>query len=248
MAGEFDDFSGAYEAMIDWPRRLAGEEGFYRAVFAKAGAQRVLDAACGTGHHAAMFHSWRLSVEGADISPTMIERCRRAWGESGSLRWVVRGFEEPAEAESFDVAVCAGNSLALAGGKQAMARAAGNLLSAVRPGGGVMIHVLNLWRLADGPCVWQKCVRADLNQADSLIIKGVHRCGGNGFVNLLVSRVDADPPALTSESVPFTGVEAGELEGMLRQGGAKAVDVYGGYGGQAYDRASSVDLVAVGWK
>ena len=33
------------------------------------------------------------------------------------------------------------------------------MLAAVRPGGVLVVQLLNLWRLPDGPCVWQKCQR-----------------------------------------------------------------------------------------
>lgn len=62
-------------------RQFRGEitgkaEPLYYALFEQRGVRRALDAACGTGQHAAMFHSWGLHVEGADAGPTMIERCR----------------------------------------------------------------------------------------------------------------------------------------------------------------------------
>ena len=68
MANLFQDLTDVYEAMIDWPKRLAREEPFYRRWFERCGARSVLDVACGTGHHGAMFHRWGLRVEGADLS------------------------------------------------------------------------------------------------------------------------------------------------------------------------------------
>ena len=116
MAGElFDDLADAYEAMIDWPKRLANEGPFYRRCFERVGVGSVADVACGTGHHAAMFHSWQLRVEGSDLSPQMIARARSNFGEPPGLSWRVRSFDQPIEpAEPFDAVVCVGNSLALA--------------------------------------------------------------------------------------------------------------------------------------
>jgi SAM-dependent methyltransferase len=82
--GVFTHLTDVYEALIDWPKRLAHEEAFYRRLFERVGARSVADVACGTGHHAAMFHSWGLRVEGSDISLQMIEHApgqlRRAAG------------------------------------------------------------------------------------------------------------------------------------------------------------------------
>ena len=162
MTSMFQDLTDVYEAMIDWPKRLANEGPFYRRLFERHGVRSVVDVACGTGRHAAMFHSWDLRVEGADLSPAMIDRARASFGEPAGLRWVVRGFDQPiAPAEPFDAAVCVGNSLPLAPDMATVQRAIGQMLAAVRGGGLLVIHVLNLWHLPDGPCVWQKCRRGD---------------------------------------------------------------------------------------
>ena len=238
--------------MIDWPKRLANEEPFYRGLFARAGVKSVVDVACGTGRHAAMFHSWGLRVEGADLSAAMIDRARAAFGEPPGLHWVVRGFDRPiAAAEPFDAAVCVGNSLALAPDVATVERAVGQMLAAVRPGGLVVVHVLNLWHLPDGPATWQKCRRAALPQGDVLIVKGVHRCGSRGFVDLIVAKLDesADKPAaMQTDSICFLGLEAADLEAVARRAGAANVTFFGGYQQQPYDRQASVDLVVVAEK
>ncbi len=71
----FDDLTEVFDELVDWPKRLANEEPFYRRLFARIGVRRLVDVACGTGRHAAMFHSWNLHVQAADISPRMIEPC-----------------------------------------------------------------------------------------------------------------------------------------------------------------------------
>ena len=244
-AAKFDDLTDVYEAMIDWPKRLAHEEPFYRRLFARIGVRSVIDVACGTGRHAALFRSWNLRVEAADVSAGMIGRARAAFGDSPELRWSVRGFDQPlAPAEPFDAAICVGNSLALAADRGTVESALRAMLAAIRPGGAIVVHLLNLWRLPDGPCVWQKCRRAVLPQGEVLIVKGVHRCDRSGYVELLVADLagDAQPK---SESVPFLGLEAGELEPMAIAAGAAAVRFFGGYDEKPYRREQSADLLMV---
>lgn len=241
----FDQLAHIYEAMIDWPKRLAAEEPFYRQWFEQIRVKRVVDVACGTGRHAAMFHRWGLGVEGADLSPAMIQQARAGFGDPPGLRWAVRGFDEPIpEAGSWDAVVCAGNSLALASDLAMVRTAVARMTEALRPGGILLVQVLNLWRLPDGPCIWQKCLRTRLPQGDVLILKGVHRCDRRGYVELVV----ADPnggPLLAHESPQFLGLEAGELEAVARQAGAAEVRFFGGYAAQPFDRESSIDLVMV---
>ena len=241
----FNQLADIYEAMIDWPKRLATEGPFYRHWFQQTGVKRVVDVACGTGHHAAMFHGWGLEVEAADLSPAMIQRAKAGFGEPPGLRWAVRGFDEPIPAAgSWDAVVCVGNSLALAPDPATVRTAVARMTEALRPGGILLVQVLNLWRLPDGPCVWQKCHRARLPKGDVLILKGVHRCDRHGYVELAV----ADPnggPLLAHESPRFLGLESGELEAMARQAGATQVQFFGGYAAQAFDRDASIDLVMV---
>jgi SAM-dependent methyltransferase len=241
----FDDLTDVYEAMIDWPKRLANEGPFYRNFFRKIQAQSIVDVACGTGRHAAMFHLWGLRVEGADMSPAMIERARTEFGEPTGLRWTVRRFDEAIEAgEPIDAVVCVGNSLALAPDRATVDLAMAQMLAAVREGGAVVVHVLNLWRLPDGPAQWQKCLRTTLSRRDVLIVKGVHRCGDRGFVELVITSLDQDA-AMRSASVPILGLEAADLERLAREAGAREVNFFGDYHGAPYARTASVDLLMV---
>ncbi len=244
----FDDLTDVYEAMIDWPRRLANDEPFFRELFEEIGVHRMADAACGTGHHAAMFHSWGMKVEAADLSGNMIDRARRNFGEPDGLKWSVRGFEHPIPVEEpLDAVTCLGNSLALAGNLAIAERAIRSMLDALRPGGLLVLHVLNVWRLPDGPCLWQKCLRATLPQGGSLITKGVQRVGDRAFVHMVAAPLDA-PKDFHSESVPFLAMEAEELGKLVESAGGGRLEFYGNQKREEYDRNSSFDLVLVARK
>jgi SAM-dependent methyltransferase len=197
-----------------------------------------------------MFHCWGLQVEGADLSPAMIDRARAMFGEPAGLRWAVRGFDQAiAPAEPFDAAVCVGNSLPLVDDLPTVQRAIEQMLAAVRPGGLVVVHALNIWRLPDGPCVWQKCRRTTLPQGEVMIVKGVHRSQAIGYVELIVAGLsgEAEVPMRT-ECVPFFGLEAADLEQFARTAGATDVRFLGGYRNEPFDRAKSIDLLMVAKK
>lgn len=242
----FQNMTDIYDAMIDWPKRLAHEAPFYRQLFEEHHVRSVLDAACGTGRHAAMFHAWGLQVEGADLSEAMIARAKKQFGEPDGLRWTVRGFDQPiASAGPFDAVICVGNSLPLAPDMETVERAVARMLAAIRPGGLLMVHALNLWRLPDGPCVWQKSIIvSDASGEKHLILKGVHRCGTRGYVELLVADPQGNAP-LQTECAAFLGLEAERLASMAATAGAADVRFFGGYGNEPYDREKSVDLLLV---
>lgn len=240
MPEPFDDLADVYEAMIDWPKRLAHEGEFFRRLVGDIQGRRVLDAACGTGRHAAMLHGWGLEVEGADLSPQMIARCVARFGQPAGLRWVVRSFDQRAGG-TFDLVVCVGNSLALVSDEAAAARAVGALGAAVAPGGILVVHVLNLWSLPDGPLVWQKCLRTLIAGHEMLVLKGVHRCGPRGYVELVVA--DTQGTLRQTQSVPFVGLRAASLAQWAHQAGLENVQCFGGYKDQPYLESQSGDLV-----
>lgn len=242
------ELSDVFEDLVDWPGRLAGETPFYRRLFEGIGARSLLDVACGTGQHAALLHSWGLRVEAADVSHRMIERARALFGEPEGLSWRVRGYDEPVGSPApFDVAICVGNSLALAHDTGVAGRAVASMSAAVREGGAVVLHLLNLWRISEGPCLWQKCRRARRPEGDTLLVKGIHRHGSRAFVELLLVPLER-PGERRSTHLSLIGIEAEELGEMLRRGGARTVECFGGYGGEPYERERSVDLVAVARK
>jgi SAM-dependent methyltransferase len=253
-----------YDALIDWPRRLANEEPFYRRVFAEVGVQSVLDVACGTGRHAAMFHAWGLRAQGADAEPAMIEYCRRAHGESDRLQWVVRSFDQPATSGErdrlqsasasfdqpapsgdFDAVVCVGNSLALAGDMPAVRRAAAAMLASLRTGGVCIVQVLNLWALPEGPVQWQKCKALPAATGARVLLKGVHRVGDRGHVSFVDLRLAGGELTWTSHAATFCGLRAADLQDATAIAGGCDAQCYGSVRGEDYDAARSGDLILV---
>jgi SAM-dependent methyltransferase len=243
-ASEFNDFTGAYEALVNWPQRLAREIPFFRRWFQSINANSVLDVACGTGHHAAAFHADGLRVEAADLSPAMIARARDTFGDRPDLQWVVRSFEDSSDGKPFDAVICIGNSLSLCPNLDVVQRAVTAMMAATRPGGIVIIQVINLYRFPDGPCVWQKHVRATVDDRDVLINKGIHRCGGRGFVDIVVSPLE-DPRLSRHESIPLLHLELNTLRDLLQQTAAGAVEAYGNYEDQPFLPDESSDLILV---
>jgi SAM-dependent methyltransferase len=242
----FEENASRYDALIDWDRRLANEEPFYRRLFAEIGVRSVLDVACGTGRHAAMFHSWGLTVEGADISPAMIAWCRSRLAQSPTLRWVQRSFDQPSQPPAaFDAVICVGNSLALAGSHETVRRVLTAMFTSLRPGGLAIIQVLNLWHLDEGVTIWQKCKRLTLDGQDRVLLKSIHRAGSRGFLDLAELTLTSAGVESRFDAAVFDGLEAHDLSAFLRQTGGTEPRLYGSFQLEPYVRHHSTDLILV---
>lgn len=235
-----------YAALVNWPRRLEREGPFFRDAFATAGVRTVLDLACGTGHHAAQFASWGLDVTGLDGSPEMIRYCRARHGESAELRWGVQRLEALQQIEGqFDAITCIGNSLSLLPDVDAVRSAIGHITRLLSPGGVTVVHVLNCWRLADGPICWQKLQRINADGTERMLLKGVHRAGKRAFVDMVMHDCGTAEPTLEARSTPMLPLEADVLLGQFRKSGCDDVLSVGDHSRTPFDRATSDGLIVV---
>lgn len=142
----YDEFSTDYDRFVDWQGRLAYEMGFIEAQLAAVGAQRVLDAACGTGMHAIALGRRGYHVVGADASAGMIERARGNAAAAGAeVRFVVAGFGEMAAkaGRDFEALLCLGNSLPHASTPTDLKAALSDFAACLRPDGLLLVQNRN---------------------------------------------------------------------------------------------------------
>ena len=244
MSLHFDINAEAYDAMIDWPKRLAAETPFYYRLFDRFQARTVLDAACGTGRHAAMFANWGLEVQAADLNPDMIAHCRTTYVQAQNLNWIQRSFCAPADRQ-FDVVLCTGNSLAVLDDSKQIEQAISAMLQSVRPGGALVVHVVNVFSRPEGPTRWDKSVRMRLSKGDCLITKGIHRCGDWGYVDFLLTHLEGGQSELSAHSIRFQGFRADPLAAIATRHGAQTIEFLGGYDQQPYNESTSPDLIMI---
>lgn len=245
----FDEVATRYDRLVDWPKRLAREAPFFRDLFQRHDVHRVLDVACGTGHHAAMFHSWGLDVVGIDISAAMLDECHRLHGTNERLHWRQHSFMEALEhTRTFDAVVCLGNSLALVNDACSMGTAVRLLVKSLRPGGVGAIQVLNLQVIAEGPTQWQKVKRIDEDDRPRILLKGIHRNADRGFVELMELRLSDHGVAWHSQSASFLGIGDSELCEMIRTWGGEVDGVFGSYDRDPFVADQSSDLITTWWR
>jgi glycine/sarcosine N-methyltransferase len=243
----YDALAVDYDRFVNWEGRLQHELPFFERLFEGQGVQSVLDAACGTGHHAIALAQRGYQVLGADLSSEMVRRARENAAAAGvDARFVVAGLGELGVlGEEFDAALCLGNSLPHLLSSEAVSAALADFGPVLRPGGLLALQNRNFDR------VWAEQERFMKPQS--------HRDGAGEW--LFVRFYDYHAETVTFNMVRLwrTGegwsqsVEATELRPIFRDdlvaalaaSGFGDVAFYGGYDGTAFDRAQSGDLIAV---
>jgi len=112
----FDDISLAYDNTTEWDARLSREMPFLLALIGKPEKKRVLDIACGSGHHTVALAAQGSQVIGLDMSRTMIRAAEKhAETNKAKPTFIVADMidVDSVVEGSFDLIFCLGNSLAL---------------------------------------------------------------------------------------------------------------------------------------
>jgi SAM-dependent methyltransferase len=142
----YDRLAPLFDIMTDWPARLATEVPFLEGVCQAYAVRRILDAACGTGHHAIALAQRGYQVAGTDSSPRMIDRARQNGQQAGiAIDWRVAAFTALPNLfqEPFDAVLCLGNSLPHLLTTTDLQAAIQGMIACLRPGGILVVQNLN---------------------------------------------------------------------------------------------------------
>ncbi|MFX0140752.1 MAG: class I SAM-dependent methyltransferase [Candidatus Hodarchaeota archaeon] len=110
----YEEFAEKYDRLVSWENRVKRESNFYKTIFSDNKVKKILDCACGTGHHVIMFKQMGYTVKGSDISPGMIEKARSNSEKFGlKIPLIIADFKNLTKIfdEQFDAVICVGNSL-----------------------------------------------------------------------------------------------------------------------------------------
>jgi SAM-dependent methyltransferase len=234
-----------YDLFADWPRRLAHEGPFYQRLFASTGARRVLDAACGTGRHLILFSQWGREVTGSDANPEMIDRARAAAVEAEArIDFFVARFAELPEhvARPFDLVVCVGNALSMVPEEEVEASVKG-LAAAVRPGGVLVLQVLNAQRYGAGTIF--SPLRSREREGRPVLFQKIYvpREGELEVHFLIIERGQDGAWRTGVDSNRIANRPPERLRSLLGQVGFNRLDEFGGYAGEPFGPEATDFLV-----
>lgn len=252
-----------YDTFVDWSKRLEREGPFFRRVFDEHGVRRVLDVGCGSGMHALMWAGWGLDVVGADPDDSMLaqaEANRVAAADAvaaagGRIGFVKTGFGEVASAGigTFDALTCAGNALPHVAGRAGLQEAFDDFAAVLRPGGVLVLHLLNHDRLLAQRVRSIPPVVRETEEGTRVFLRVMDYAEEAILFDFITMQRPADAWTtgaaweVSSRRSPHTALPEAVLLPALEAAGFGDVVRYGNHSGAAFDPAvdESVILVAV---
>jgi 2-polyprenyl-3-methyl-5-hydroxy-6-metoxy-1,4-benzoquinol methylase len=238
----YDELAESYDALTATAEKAQRAQRFCDDLLQRTGADRVLDAACGTGLYALAFARAGATVTGADISPGQISLARdRARKQGLDVQWAVAAFHNlPAVTPGpWDLVTCLGNSIVHLL-TEAQLQAAANAFAAVLSDSGHL--VLSLLNYA--PIL-----------RDQQRVVGITRRGDREFIRFydflaerqlrfnVLSITGSEDPEHRLTSTRLCAWSRDEIAAVLQRAGFDEIEASGGYRFEPYDPETSDVLV-----
>jgi SAM-dependent methyltransferase len=230
----YDSLAPDYDLMTSFDDRFAKERSWFEAIVSKFAVRSALDAGCGTGFHSILLSRLGVTVAGVDASPAMIERAREnARRLSSAVTLHTGGFSEISSAASgpFDAVFCLGNGLVHLLTDAGLNDALANFRSVLRPGGTLIVQVLNYERILS-----EKKELLGKREAGGMTFERKYAYHGE-TVTFTISRGGK------SDSVTLCPLTSGMLAKACAAAGFDDVATFGDLAMGVFDPAGSPDLV-----
>ena len=255
----YDKLASVYDHFVNWESRLAYELPFLQKELRSLGEDvsqiRVMDTACGTGHHAIALAQLGFQVSGSDLFPEMVSLAdanARAAGTKVSFRTAGFGsinetFREPG---TFNGVLCLGNSLPHVASKTDLNRALRDFKQLLCPGGLLLLQMRNFDLVMGEKKRWMDPQSVKEGSAEWLFLRFYDfEADGKIQFNVLSLHRKTDAPwhvQLTSTHLLPVFSEA--LSRELTDLGFSDIRLFGNLGADAFTPTSSGDLVLLARK
>ncbi len=253
---------GDYDRFVDWRKRLDRESPFYRREFTAHAVSTVIDVGCGTGMLPIHWATWGLHVVGVDPDASMLEKAERNAEDArsaieaagGSVRFVCGGFGDLAGLglDPADAVTCTGNALPHMAGPDALIDTLQDFGKVLRPGGLLVLHLLNHDRLLGSRIRAIPPVVRDTDDGTWVFLRFMDYVEDTGirfdFVTLhrpLCAWEDEAPWETDSRRSVHTALPSALLRGGLVAAGFPDVKVFGSHDGAAFRPAEDESILLV---
>jgi SAM-dependent methyltransferase len=247
-----------YDTFVNWDARLKRELPLFRRVFDEAGAASVIDVGAGSAKHSIAFAQWGLSVDAVDPDDSMLAQAEvnaAAAAQSiaeagGELRLVRAGFGELAARGlgPADALVCTGNALPHVAGLAGLRAALADFLAVLRPGGVLVLHLLNHAKLLrTRPRSIPPIVREEPD-GTRVFLRVIDYPQGDEFLDfdfVTLTRDSCGVWDVTSRRSPHTALPVELLRAELAAAGFERIEAFGSHDGTPLDADKDESVIVV---
>jgi glycine/sarcosine N-methyltransferase len=241
FADRYDLFYGAFD---DHDPQLVA---FFQRLVEEHQIDRVLDCACGTGRHLHLLHTLGCDVAGSDISPSMLAQARLNLAVQGLVLplYQVDYRELPEHFRRFDAVVCLSSSILHMPDENQVLRALKSMRAVLRRGGILVLTQGTTDRQ------WAEKPRfiPVVNTHDFTRLFVIDYLGEGADYHVLDIWHSEERRDFQVWTVTYPRIYLrDDQDRLLRAAGFTAVNFYGSYAFEAYDKQTSQRLIAVARK
>ena len=239
-AADYDDF-------VDWDRRLAREAPLFRRVFDNAEAHKVIDVGAGSARHAIMFATWGLEVVAVDPDESMLAQAETNVASrsadiaraGGSIEMFRGGFGGLASLGlgPCDAITCTGNALPHVDGVLGLRSTLADFAAVLRPGGALVLHLLNHARLLAARPRAIPPVFRQTPGGEKVFLRVIDYPEGDEYLDfdfLTLVRDEAGEWSVAHRRSPHTALPVDVLKRELAAAGFGDVQELGSHDGRAF--------------
>jgi SAM-dependent methyltransferase len=247
-----------YDTFVNWDARLARELPFFRRVFDEVGARTLIDVGTGSARHAIEFASLGMSVDAVDPDDSMLAQAEsniaaaseRIAAAGGELRLTRGGFGELAARGlgPADALICTGNALPHVDGHAGLRVALADFSAVVRPGGVLVLHLLNHAKLLDQKVRAITPVVRETDEGTRVFLRLIDYPESGEFIGFDFLTLTRDAEGvwdLATRMSPHTALPFTLLAAELETAGFERIEAFGGHDGSAFDAAKAESVIVV---
>lgn len=248
-----------YDTFVNWDARLERELPFFLRVFGEVEARSLIDVGTGSARHAIEFASRGMTVDAVDPDDSMLAQAEtniaaaagRIAEGGGELRLVRGGFGELAARGlgPVDALICTGNALPHVDGLAGLRTTLADFSAVLRPGGVIVLHLLNHAKLLDKKVRAITPVVREVPEGTRIFLRLIDYPEAAEYLDFDFVTLTRDTDGvwdLAARRSPHTALPFPRLETELSAAGFERIEAFGAHGGKQFeaDKDESVIVVA----